>query len=517
MAPVNKDVTTKSTTMARVTATSGPAAQAAELRKSKRKKAGKENELTTYKTSLKEHTGLGTTNEISSEAQPPTTRFHQETQESDLDHSLAVPAAETANETTSNVLEPSLVLHPIPMPSFLEESLAILPAYPSPNISTNGSQINLLTAFQNEAVSSTPIANSITNASNIMSHPSMMIGSNQAFATQAQSAKERLMDAEGQRDTLGNNGTNTRIPLDKYTKAEMPPIHYAHPTTIFDHLDVNLVDDWEKLPKGKLLAQPFGPVARDAGKHPLLKSLLFAAIFEITNSHDVSVSAPRPKPNSYRTPFSFLIYNVTEQQAQTLLERRVWSSSAITFSISTFNPGCPEYLFSIKGLTTMASGEVFKTVNEVWRNQDSLTFLQALCHNLPENLQEQAIVTLQYFVNSLQVRKLDTKLPGNAIAPIFNIYANGSLISNDNTWSKIRAYYASRTYAPQAQDPGVTIVAPFRCSICHAADHPRGLCPFPIIEGWNGPKRREDPTTLGGSGGGPGSGPDPRMARKSLP
>ena len=404
-------------------------------------------------------------------------------------------------------------MHPIPLPSFLEESLAVLPASPSPNITMNGSSVNLLTAFQNEAVSSTPFTNTGINASNILSHTPLTIGHNQAFAAQTQSAKDRLIEAEGQQDTAGIFGFNMRVPLDKYTKAEMPLIHYTHPTTIFDHLDVNQVDDWEKLPKGKLLAQPFGPVARDAGKHPLLKSLLFAAIVEITNSHDVSVSAPRPKPNSYRTPFSFLIYNVTEQQVQTLLERRVWSSTAISFSVSTFNPGCPEYLFSIKGLTTMAKEEVFKTVDEAWHNQDSLAFLQAICHNLPENLKEQAAITLQQFINSPQVRKLDTKLPGNTIAPVFNVYANGSLISNDNAWSKIRAYYATRSYAPQAQDPGVTVIAPFRCSICHAADHPRGLCPFPIVDGWNGPKRREDPGTPGGPGGGPG----PRMARKSLP
>ena len=79
----------------------------------------------------------------------------------------------------------------------------------------------------------------------------------------------------------------------------MPPIHYAHPTAILDHLDVNLVGDWESLPKGKLLAQPFGPDARSIDKHSQLKALLFAAVMEIMGSRDVSVCAPRAKPNSY--------------------------------------------------------------------------------------------------------------------------------------------------------------------------------------------------------------------------
>jgi hypothetical protein len=153
----------------------------------------------------------------------------------------------------------------------------------------------------------------------------------------------------------------------------------------------------------------------------------------------------------------------------------------------------------------MADKPVLKAVNEVWCDQASLTFLQLICHGLPENLKEQAFTTLQQFVNSLRINKLNTKLRGNTLAPTFNIYANSSLISNDTTWSKIRAFYASRTYALQTQDPGVTVIAPFRCSICHAADHPRGLCPFPLIDGWNGLKRRDPQGTLGG---GPGPGPD---------
>jgi hypothetical protein len=201
------------------------------------------------------------------------------------------------------------------------------------------------------------------------------------------------------------------------------------------------------LPARHPLAQPFSPDARSIDKHQHLKSLLFAAIVEITDSHDVSVCTPHPKANSYRTPFSFLIYNVSEQQAQTLLKRRIWSSSSITFSTSTLNPGCPQYMFSIKGLTTMDNAEVSNTINEVWHDQTSLIFLQQICQSFSEDTKEQAIHTLQSFVNSLKVSRLDTRLCGNTIAPIFNIYANGPLISNDNIWSHIRTFYTTRTYA----------------------------------------------------------------------
>ena len=153
----------------------------------------------------------------------------------------------------------------------------------------------------------------------------------------------------------------------------------------------------------------------------------------------------------------------------------------------------------------MDNDEVSNTVRKVWTDSDSRSFLQSICLNHPEILRDQISHLLQLLIDSLKVDRLDTKLHGNTIAPIFNIYTNGPLIGDDSTWSKIRSYYATRTYALQAQDPTTTVVAPFKCGICHAADHPRGLCPFPTKDGWNGPKRC-DPTL--GTSGGAGSGPD---------
>ncbi len=285
---------------------------------------------------------------------------------------------------------------------------------------------------------------------------------------------------------------------------DMLLIHYAHPTATLDHLDVNLVSDWKNLSKGKLLVQPFNLDATTISKHPQLWSLLFATVVEITNSQDVSVCAPKTKANSPHTSFSFLIYNITEKQTQTLLKQRVWSSTAV----STLNPVCLDYLFSIKGLTTMDNEVVLDTVKEVWQDPASLTFLQQICQSIPENLQEQVTLTLQLFITSLHISRLDIKLRGGAIAPVFNVYANGALIDNDNAWSQLRSYFASCSYAPQAQDPGNTIIAPFNCSLCHTADHPRGLCPFPSMEGWNGPKRHIPIGASGGNGGGPGPGSD---------
>jgi hypothetical protein len=438
-------------------------------------------------------------NEATNENQPTNAlQPDQHGQEATGDNLPAAQNTGTTIEPVRNNQDSGIILQSVPLPSFFEESIDIFQALPSPNRSLNQTHADLLSALQNEAISSTPGV----DASGISLHSPSMLEANQSFTAEPMSIRDRLIEAEERESPFGNNnGLTARTQLSKYTKGPFDPIHYAHPTAVFDHLDVNIVGDWESLPNGKILAQPFGLDVRSIDKHPHLKSLLFAAVVDITNSHDVSVCAPRAKANSSRTPFSFLIYNITEEQARTLLERRIWSSPVITFSTSTINPSCPKYMFTIKGLTTMDDEAVHKMVKEVWHDQTTFTFLQRICETIPEHLKEQASHALQRFVNSLEVSRLDTKLRGNAIAPVFNIYADGPIISNDNIWSRTRAFLATRTYAIQAQDPGIPVIAPSRCSICHAANHPRGLCPHPLIEGWNGPKRREPPGARSSFGG----------------
>ena len=294
----------------------------------------------------------------------------------------AVQNTTTQAGVTTRTSEPGITLQPVPLPTFFEESIDVFPVSPSPNGSISQSQIDMLTALRDQPMTSTPCAPPHNNA------PVTPAGTdpNTSLTTPTKTLRDRILEAEERGGPLGNIHSNIRSPLDKYTNALMPPIHYTHPTAILDYLDINQVGDWENLPKGKLLAQPFGPDARTAEKHLQLKTLLFAAVVEITGSRDLSVITPRAKANSYRTPFSFLIYNISEQQAQTLIKRRVWSSTAISFSVSTLNPSSPDYLYSIKGLTTMDDNEVRNTVNDVWRDSTSHTFLKSIYQNLPESL-----------------------------------------------------------------------------------------------------------------------------------
>lgn len=303
-----------------------------------------------------------------------------------------------------------------------------------------------------------------------------------------------MEEAEEWGETASQTRMNSRNPLDKYTNDDMKPVHYNHPTAALRNIDPDILGSWEAIQTGKLLAQPFGAYASKAENHNGLKALIFAAVVEITDTTNISVCAPRRKPNSPKNPTSFLIHNLTEKQRQTLLVRSVWSSTDITFRVLPFEPACPNFLFSIKGFTTGTEDTVKKAVESVWEDETTETFLNSICNQIPEKDRTIAAQTLRDFINSMWVTMLKTRLKGSFLAPTFQVYAIGGMINNDRTWCRLRSYFASRNYVVPLEDPGITTIptADNECSICHGADHPRGLCPFQGIIGWNGPKGRDD-------------------------
>ena len=98
--------------------------------------------------------------------------------------------------------------------------------------------------------------------------------------------------------------------------------------------------------------------------------------------------------------------------------------------------------------------------------------------------------------NSLSVARLDIKEVGNALKPRFNVYADGSNITYDKLWTRLRAFLIGQTYASAMEGRGIPEQVPYVCTCCHGVDHPRGLCPFPGLTGWNGPGREGNGVTV---------------------
>ncbi|KAH9061795.1 hypothetical protein EDB83DRAFT_2315564 [Lactarius deliciosus] len=178
----------------------------------------------------------------------------------------------------------------------------------------------------------------------------------------------------------------------------MPQVQDAHPTSIFEYLDLDLISDWENFQCGKLIAIPFDNDARDVNMHKDIKARLMAAIAEITKSQD---------------------------QVNTLLKRTIWSSAAITFRATPLGRVCPEFLFTIRGFHSMTKEDIEVIIKEVWADEDTRDFINTVTIGHPEDEREQVYNALMKLTNSIHLTRLDIKQPSDLLILQFNVYAKG--------------------------------------------------------------------------------------------
>ena len=307
------------------------------------------------------------------------------------------------------------------------------------------------------------------------------------------SLQDRLLAAKERNSLSQPTKGSQRNPLDKYTNTDMPKVHIADPTATFLHIDINLVVEWENYARGKLLAIPFGTEVYDLDKHSNISDKLLTATTEITQSDNVGISSPIQSDEATRngnTPTSFLIYNLTNEEINTLMLRRVWSSQAITFRVAELHSPCPDFLFTIKDITTCDDDSILDMIKAIWKGKEVQSMIENIIESFDEESRTDVANNIQAFLNSVHIKRLNFKNKGNIIVPRFNVYAEGAFISDDDTWFHLRESLANLTYATPMQGRGTTIISPSNCGICHGIDHPTGMCEFPERDGWNGPTRK---------------------------
>ncbi|KAH9022862.1 hypothetical protein EDB84DRAFT_1441096 [Lactarius hengduanensis] len=300
---------------------------------------------------------------------------------------------------------------------------------------------------------------------------------------------------EVEHNNLGRTGRlPTRNALDKYTPSPMPPIQDIHPMVPFDNIDLKLVEELDAHPGEKLIAVPFNTEARDTNSHDFIRAKILTAVAEITNAQEASVAAPRLKPSTKPSnlPTSFLVYNITAEQAEFLLNCGVWSSRAITFKVTCFAPTCPTILFALRGFITTAMKDIFPIVKQVWESEDTKAFVTQLTNAVPVSERESVTLEIDHFLKSMNLVRLDIKEAGNTLNPRFNVYTDSNRLSHNKIWRRLKAFLIKQNYTSSMQGQATPQKIPYVCTCCHSADHPRGLCPFPSVAGWNAPTRETE-------------------------
>jgi len=297
-------------------------------------------------------------------------------------------------------------------------------------------------------------------------------------------ANERMQQEEGEAS-----------PLVKYTKNPIPKIHDENPVALLEGLDLKQVKTWLDEDTGKLLARPFGSKTRNQVELRMIADRIKKASHEITNNQDIEVALPlRAKDTCGRgtkQPITFLIMELSLLNISTLTSRHVWSSREISFQIAPVESTCPDFLFTIYGFTTDVEAKILTCVRSLWSDKATTAAIEQIVRSSAgKHSQDQTSTLMEkatVFLNSVTIEKLKIKQSGNFDDPHFNVYARGSILKGeDGIWMEIRDHLKSHTYRTDLYGIGRCYTVGYHCGFCHGRDHPRGLCPYPNLPGWNG-------------------------------
>ncbi|KAA1474322.1 hypothetical protein DENSPDRAFT_852207 [Dentipellis sp. KUC8613] len=296
--------------------------------------------------------------------------------------------------------------------------------------------------------------------------------------------------------------TSTKSNSSTYHPGPFPKIYRA---TSVAHLN-GIADDhalaWARIPGHKVYLQTFDLHCPD--DHRTISTLIShiaRAIENVTQHFDHEISPPLyanppPPPGARRRLMAlvFCCYNLNRAARDRLVQLGVYSSENTSFSVITPNQPIPAMLMTLEGLYTSNEATVRKAIHDVWSDDVTIQALLQAQQRLetrgrPLFTNEQ----IESFMTSMTVKHYDIRVRG-AVIHRFNVYANGSCFDNEDQWYEVRATLRSIPYRTRLNGVGISINL-VSCSLCHGIDHPRGKCPFPNLQGWEGPLHQHESQT----------------------
>lgn len=288
------------------------------------------------------------------------------------------------------------------------------------------------------------------------------------------------------------------------------------PGEFLQGLPPDTVKAWCDVAPPKFFVQFFG---YDGGnqreKHPHLIGLFRKAVEEIAalrgDKELLARIAPPPSPTSATTHplVTFLAYGISQHMATTILDQRIWSFPEVTFEATPFETKTiPHLILCIAGFMSPDEQNAEKAVKKVWNKPGNAFRLADILQQhdasfAGKGLWDAAVDAISEMILSMAVEFVDFKEPGGIPSPRFNVYTHsptGCLVA----WSYIKVFLFALSYPSLLCGVGRPTKL-FSCQICHSFSHPRGLCLFPHLPGWNGPKLEPDrrfPTRGGARGRG---------------
>ncbi|KAG2069427.1 hypothetical protein BDR04DRAFT_1156637 [Suillus decipiens] len=313
-------------------------------------------------------------------------------------------------------------------------------------------------------------------------NPSIETPPSDGLANSIHTPHNQLVD-QAMKDLLSPTSTHTPTPEEKDILAHLALANLNR--AVLGQSSANqatTLPQFTPTPAGGLVPSP-SPQIHDSGldhsgkditeRAAIIAECICANVTAIAESihHDIPpicVSPPQPQggKDAKSFPLGFLVHNISKETKTLLLNQHIWSTVDLTFKALSFNCAHPpELLFSLAGFTTLDLTTISQAITETWN-------------------QEETCYCIESFFSTFEL--LDFKISGGLSVPHYNVFTT-SPTNDAKMWTDLRMYLKTLTY-PTSLDSCGTSSALFDCQLCHSLAHPRGLCPFPLVPLWNGPK-----------------------------
>lgn len=302
--------------------------------------------------------------------------------------------------------------------------------------------------------------------------------------------------------SLGLNHANAApvVSLNGFTQTPQggfPEIHGWNAENVFDGLDANLRELWALEPHPKFLAYPFpqGGLEDPVTTVGHIKLALGRAF----PGSDAKVGYPvQSKLPHAPTPVCFMVAGLDDGQTQAAIAQRCFASEHCTFFTIPFSPDITDYVCTLERFTLEATeGHIVLTLlrDQLLRSEDVMHFICTYNDALEQRAYQDINEVLQIVADTARVTPLEMGVRGGGAKTVWRVYIKSPTqdIQAHERWVNI---VSTLNYCTAFKGAGRPLLFS-ACNRCKSYDHPTGLCAFPHIPGWLGPRddARLQPTT----------------------
>lgn len=265
---------------------------------------------------------------------------------------------------------------------------------------------------------------------------------------------------------------------------DFPTRHLSDPLALFKNMDKTQRKKWFGHAGPIAAIQVWGERAN--GNESTLQDLTTALLTALgKETPSFRISTPIRENSQAPCPPSYCLSQITPGDFYKLTDQTCWSfrSPRITFFITPFTWATPKFICALQGISAPHLPSLRTTIINTIIEEAGPAIQMIAEQNRPEG----AIIPPDYaaqIANTVELALLPTSAPGGHNEPKVCLYIN-SPTDNMAQWVAFRDRIAGLTFDVGLDGEGTKWdYAP--CSGCYGADHPRGLCPYRVIPGWNG-------------------------------